>query len=185
MQKVSLAAAMLTCATAAPASAQATQWPLGVQLGVGGGYGWGGGERENRSTLVADAAVSWRARPGARAGVVIAAGAAVQGNLGSDLVCRPGRASPCVPDYPSFHVLGALVGWEAGRGRGASVRALGGPAYFSADHAGALGIAGRVEVATPAVFHVSAVGAAHGAILPRFRRQGYYLGALTIGVRLE
>ncbi|HEY2376938.1 MAG TPA: hypothetical protein VGH98_13245 [Gemmatimonadaceae bacterium] len=59
--------------------AQDERPPLTVDVAVGGGYGWGVGERQFRSSFVADALVAWRAHADAGAGAVIAGKVARQG----------------------------------------------------------------------------------------------------------
>ena len=77
---------------------QAQQRPaVSVEFGVGGGYGRGGGERENRNAVAWDALVGWRARPAARAGLLVAADLGWQGGFGDDAICHVALGGACTP----------------------------------------------------------------------------------------
>jgi hypothetical protein len=156
-----------------------------VGASVGSGYGRGGASFRNRNTLAADAIVALHARPAPGGAVLIGLAAGWQGSIGGADDCLISPTGGCVPDFPSITSIAALIGWEGGRPRGATVRLVSGPGYYHGLGAHTLGLHGRVELATPAPFHVALVGFARGDLLPRLRGDSYALGAAGLGLRLQ
>ena len=95
----------------------------------------------------------------------------------------------CTPAYPLFYSVGALAGWQWGRGRDASVRALSGAGYYRAVRrdggGGTIGLQCRIDLATAALWRVALIGSLRGAVLPSFRGDAHGLGTASFGVRVH
>jgi hypothetical protein len=173
---------------ATPVRAQVRLRPAGVDLGFGLGSGQDGGIRDTRVGLSAATVVAWRARSLPYGTLLVAATLSGQVVIdGSDDCLIIGGTNRCAPNFPGFVTLGALGGWEARSGeRGATVRALLGPALFrSGEDATGAGITGRLDLATPAVAHVAFIVWGQHAIAPQLRHESYRLSAAGIGLRLR
>jgi hypothetical protein len=88
-----------------------------------------------------------------------------------------------VPSFPDFYLIAALMGWENGAGL---VRALVGPAYVQADFDGrTVGVQGRLDAATPALWRVAMVVSIRPTLIPYYRGDMVGLLAVGIGLRLR
>jgi hypothetical protein len=158
---------------------------LSVEAAAGLGTG-GGGEYSSGAGFVLDAAVALRARLTRRGAVLVGFAVGAQGPPGGGDDCILAPSGRCVPDFPLFYSTAAFLGWEIAGYQGPSVRALAGPAYYRADEGGAaLGLQGRVDVATPALLHVALVASVRGTVLPNYRGDALGLVAAVVGVRLQ
>ena len=157
-------------ASAAPTPLLAQErYPTSFEVTVGAGLG-----RDARSSVVMDALFTARAHPLPRGALLFALSGAGQGEY---MVSHS--------SVPAYGSLGLLAGRELGRGLGASVRALAGPAYYESGGTGTLGLQTRVDLATAAPFRLALVTSVRGAVLPRFRHETVWLGALALGLRLQ
>jgi hypothetical protein len=179
-------ALLIACALARPTTASAQRrLPLSLDATVGFGTGAGGEFRDPRGFAL-DALAAMRVRPAPAGAIVAGFAAELQGMPSSGDDCLLTPSGGCVPDFPLFYAAAALLGWEAAGGSGPSLRLLGGPAYYRADEGGAaLGLQGRLDVATPAMLHVALVVSVRGAVLPNFRGDALGLAAAGLGVRLQ
>jgi hypothetical protein len=162
--------------------------PASLEASAGVGFGRGGTFRD-RTAIALDATLGWRIGETASGAMVLALSGGVQGNSGATDICVIAPDGGCVPAYPLFYSLGAAAGWEWARGRGASARVLAGPAYYRAVRrdggGGTVGLQGRVDLATPALWRVALVGSLRGAVLPSLRGDAHTLGTAGLGVRVQ
>ena len=141
--------------------------------------------------LAFEATAGWRLRPELGRTVVVAISGGTQASMGSIDTCEPAPDGGCARDYRRFHGVAALAGWEVRAFRGASLRALAGPAYYRAGARDGttrdgLGLQGRIDIATPAVGRVGLLATVRaGAPFERFDDRIYRFGALTAGFRLQ
>jgi hypothetical protein len=131
----------------------------------------------------ADVSVALRLRPRSSNGFVVGSNASIHG-VGPQLaICLPKAGGGCVPGFPSFHVFGALAGWET---RNGVLRATGGPAYaISEEHAGGFGAQARFDLAMPLFRHLALVGSLRGAHMPNVDGDRFSFVALGGGVRIH
>ena len=172
-QPHSFLALLIACGLAWPTSAEAQRRPT-LSLDASGGFGTGtGGEFRDRAGFALDALAATRVRPAPAGAILAGISAEMQGMPGSGDDCLLTPSGGCVPDFPLFYSAAALLGWEAAGVSGPSLRLLGGPAYYRADEGGvALGLQGRLDMATPALRHLALVVSVRGAVpaqLPRRR----------------
>lgn len=162
----------LACGAVPVTDASGQRWPaVSLDATAGLGASSGGGNFRSRGAVALDALFGIRLRPAAGSGLLAGLSAGLQGPIhgGDDCLIAPGGGG-CVPHFPLFYSAGALVGWERAGARGPSVRVLAGPAYYRADEGGrALALQGRLDLATPALFHIALVASLRGAVLPDFR----------------
>lgn len=180
-------ALLLAALTAAPLSAQDGLRPASFDAGVGFGVGRGGGRRDARDGVAASALLAWRLHGISRDHLLIGLGVAAQSVIDGGDDCLLASGGACVPNYPWFRALGVMGGWEARHGaEGSAVRALAGPAVFrSEERATALGLQGRVDVATPPVVHVALTAWGQGALVPRLRSERYSMASFGLGLRVR
>jgi hypothetical protein len=172
------AAAVLAPAAAAqqslPVSLDAS---LGLRIGSGGTY-------VERTSVAADLLLGVNLGRSGAGTLVGAVTAGVQGAMARDLSCQLGPGGECVPAFPVLLSAGAMVGVSRPSAWGFTTRALAGPAYFRGEEqSGALGLQGRLDVATPAILHTSLVVSFRGTLLPDFR--GETLGTTSLGLGLR
>jgi hypothetical protein len=175
---------LLACACALPASAAAQrarpslEATAGVSLGSGGGYVANAGPALD---LLLSAPVG---RTGA--GTLVAAlTGGIRGPIGGDDICVVAEDGGCRADFPGFVSAGAMAGLQRGSAAGGSARLLAGPAYFVSEDSGALGFQGRLDAATPPLFHVSLVASLGGVVLPSYAGEMLTMGSLAVGLRIQ
>lgn len=181
--------AILGVGLATPLLAQGRS-PVSVEASAGVGLSRGGGTYRNRMGIALDATLAWRIRPTESGAVVVGLSGGMQGAVGSMAdICVVASNGGCAPAYPVFYSVAALAGREWGRGRPTFARVLAGPAYYQAgarDGGGsAVGVQGRVDLATPVRGRVAVVGSVRGAALPSFRGDAHAHGAVALGVRVQ
>jgi hypothetical protein len=160
---------------------------VGFDLTLGGGSSSGGGIFNPRGGPGVDAVLSNRVRSFRHGGLVAALSGGFQSSFdGFGDTCRinPGH-SGCAPSFPALTSIEALAGWELGSTRTGSVRALAGPGYFSGGADKALGLQSRVDLATPALWHVALVGSWRRSVLPSFRDDVVRLWSIGFGLRFR
>jgi hypothetical protein len=177
---------LTACVLVRPLHVGAQQRPaLSLEASVGFGVG-DGSEWRNRAGFALDGLVGLRVRSAPGGAILAGLAGGMQGMPGSGDDCLLTPSGGCVPDFPLFYSAAALLGWEAARASGPSLRVLAGPAYYRADEGGAaLGLQGRLEVASPAWLHVAVVASVRGAVLPNFRGDALALAAAGFGLRLQ
>ncbi|MHB1225644.1 MAG: hypothetical protein ACYC2G_16575 [Gemmatimonadaceae bacterium] len=153
---------------------------------VGGSNGHSGGEYRNDGRGMS-ADVLLAVGFGGAAGGRILAG--LNGNVHetgtTSLICQPPQARDCVPAFPEFQLVGAVVGWESGNSR---FRAAAGPASARASGEWSewrLAWQGRLDGAVPLARHVAAVTSVRGALVPAYRGDSVRLLALGLGLRIH
>ncbi len=100
----------------------------------------------------------------------------------STSICILASNGGCIPTFPQFLKVGALVGWE---NPGATLRAMGGPAYVVAEGRQAFGLQGRVDGAAPISRHLALVGSVRGTVVPNYRGDAFEVYALGVGIRIR
>jgi hypothetical protein len=173
---------------AASASGQRLASTFDVNL-----QGWNTtGDRPLTVGIALEAVAARRLRPFSHGALVVGGAAALQGVIGDGEVCRVGPPPVpgddplvvCQSAAPAFASFTALAGVEATRGL--TARLLGGPAVFYAGTRGtALGAQGRVDVATPSLFHIALVISARGAVVPNFEGRCATFVALGLGLGIR
>ena len=176
-------APLAACLLAGPVGAQRVAPSLDVTVGIGTGVG---GDFEARGGIAFDALAGLQARTARRGTVLAAVAAGVEGPLVSTDDCVPRPSGGCVPDFPLLYSASALLGWERARSRGPSFRVMAGPGYYRGDAGGAaLGLQGRLDVATAPLLRVAIVASLRGVVLPSFRGDALGLAAVGLGLRLR
>jgi|SRR5690606_33842619 len=166
---------------AADATAQ-TPGRLSVDLGIGRGLGTGDGwYMDNGKGITGDVLVSYRLRDLGSGGLLVGANAGIQGTSAYATICTIGPEEGCLAPFPQFGIFAAAVGWESS---GGNLRAFVGPALVHAD-ATAAAVFGRGDVALPLFSRVSAVLGLRGTVVPDYRGDPFYLGSLSIGLRIR
>jgi hypothetical protein len=181
MRHLLLSFLALVCGTVLAAEA-AGQYPQGISAQASLGFSSGGGGIfHNREGIALDAVLGFPLHH-TRAGTLLGGlSAGAHGPITSELICLLGPNDECVPDFPLFLSLGALLGVQRGSATGASARVLGGPAYFRAHEGGAaMGLQGRLDLAAPPFLRIAPVASLRGALLPSF--QGDVLSSVALGV---
>jgi hypothetical protein len=162
--------------------------PASLEFRAGLGSSLGGAYHE-RAGLALDATVASRIRRTPGRSIVVAANWGVQGTpaAGNDCV-TPNGSGNCLPASPLFVSFSALAGLEWARGHGVAARTLIGPAYYSnirGPGGGALGVQGRMDLASPTQGRVALVASLQGAVLPSFRSDVHALGSIGLGLRIQ
>lgn len=157
---------------------------LTLDASIGWSSGRTNGEyRDDRRGPAADVLLALRFRPVAAGALVAGVSASAQGVGATDDLCVPASTGGCIPTFPGFEMIGALVGWQ---NAGATVRVMGGPAYVQADWRGwAVGWQGRLDGALPVARHVAVVGSARGTVVPSYRGDAFRLIAFGVGLRIH
>jgi hypothetical protein len=189
--KAELSFALATVLVAASADAQAPQVfapPFSADFTVGPDIGHGGANPGLHPGIAIDLLAAWRARIIRRGSFVLGFSATLRGSPVNTDECEPAAGGGCVPRFPDTHAVGLLAGVERGIAGRASVRLLGGVArYGDADNDihTALGIQGRLDLATAAWHRIAFVTSARAALVPNLRGDAYQFGALGFGLRFE
>lgn len=170
-----------------PEMGQLLPAPFSVDGTIGAFVGHGGANTGLHRGIAIDGIATWRARPAARGSVLLGFSATFQSSLANADVCEPAPGGGCVPRFPDIHAAGLLVGVERGVASRPTFRMLGGVArYADADDGHpALGIQGRIDLATATWRGMALVTSLRAAVVPRLRGEAYQFGALALGLRVE
>lgn len=164
-------------------AAAQNRWPVSLELNGGHGLGRTAGEyRDDGSGVAIDALVAYRLTPVSGDGVVIAVSSSGQGPVTVDQVCIPAPGGGCVPNFPTFGSVVALIGYESSPNW--TLRGLLGPAYVRAEES-TLGFQGRIDIAVPFVSRVSFALSARAMLIPDYRGDSFQLYAFGLGLRLR
>jgi hypothetical protein len=102
------------------------------------------------------------------------------------LICILLPSGECAPEFPQFFSGGALLGVQRGSAQGPSARILAGPTYYYGHRrSGALGLQGRLDMATPPFLHTSVVASLRGAVLPSFEEETLGITSFGLGLRIQ
>jgi hypothetical protein len=183
---IALVAVALLSAFAQALSAQDGAKALAIDGALGGGHGWRGGERVDRGLITGDLLVATRVAGNTGQGFVLGAEVSRYWQVNGDLLCLAAPDGGCIPQYPGFGALNAVVGfqWQC-------LRILGGPGYYTAyfdrhtTSSHSLGVGARTDVAVRLLQNISAIVVARAAWVPRVRGQSYAPSAVMIGLRLN
>jgi hypothetical protein len=179
-------ALLMLAAPLVGATLEAQFTPPALDVGARIWRGRGGGVLDRRTGVGFDAMISWRVVPLTVGTLILGLNAGAAGQTGHGDSCLINVVDKsCAPDYPQFTTFGVLAGAEL-TGNAGTVRAMAGPALFYTDGNGnAGGVQARVDLATPALYHVAVVGSLGGALVPSFRGGSYQLGSIGIGIRIQ
>ena len=173
-----------TCGAMLPARANA-QSGTSLEVTLGSSTG-GGGSYSERGGIALDLLLAMPVRETPAGTLVAGTTAGVHGPIAGDLSCISDPVRGCLPNFPVLISAGAVGGLQRGSAAGASARLLAGPAFFAAQEGGgALGLQGRLDAATPPLFHVSLVASLRGAVLPRFQGEALTQGSFGLGLRIQ
>ncbi|HEU0301202.1 MAG TPA: hypothetical protein VFR37_17185 [Longimicrobium sp.] len=170
--------AMLPARADAQGAGTSFETSLGFSAGGGGGY-------SERDGIALDLLLAKQVRAAPAGTLVAAITAGVHGPIAGDLDCISTPAGLCAPGFPVFISAGVMGGVQLGSAARANARLLAGPAVFAAEEGGTLGLQGRLDLATPALFHVSLVAALQGAVLPRFQGETLTSRSISLGLRIQ
>jgi len=162
---------------------------LSVDLDAGMGGGLSGGDEIGRGGFATGIVAAWRTATHARASGIVGFDAFSQWQPGGDAICVTGRNGSCMPHYPDFNAVSAVVGGEWAIGRRGAARLLCGPGDFAGTKQGrrahAFGVLSRLDVSISLIPHTAfAVGFRYGAV-PNFHSQFFAPSAINFGLRLE
>ena len=181
---------------ASPMAAQEGSFHLKVDFSGGFGRTFGGGARDVPAAIAFGAVVAAPLRERANGALVVGLSAHFHWPMdnGTSCIIRPG-ASECMPSYPKFNSVAALVGWEpAHGGEDARTRVLVGPALFRTDLKRAfradekqtlLGLQGRIDFIAMPTKHAGLLLWAQGAAASPLRNERYFMLTGGLGVRLQ
>jgi hypothetical protein len=179
-------ALLFACACGAMLPAGADAQLSGSSLEATLGYSTGGGGAfSERGGIALDVLLAKPVRQAPAGTQVAAITAGIHGPIAGDLSCLDTPAGVCAPGFPVLISAGVLGGVQRGSAAGANARLLAGPAFFAAEEGGTLGLQGRMDVATPALFHVSLVASLQGAVLPRFQGERLTTRSISLGLRIQ
>jgi hypothetical protein len=179
-----LGGTLLLFAAVSPAHAQ---WPSRITFDATIGPGVSrttGPYRDLSNDVAVDAILGVRIRTFSRGAVFAGVNiGAHSGWGGTDLDCIPVPGYECAPDFPSFEMAGAVVGWQDTR---AIVRAATGAAYVQAEWDGwSVAWQSRVDLAIPLARHIGPVMSLRATVVPNYPNgDTFRLFALGFGLRV-
>jgi len=145
-----------------------------------------GGTYVNRGGAAFDVAIGYRLRDTPAGSLIGALTFGAQAPVISADVCLLLPDGGCAPDFPVFFSAGALLGVQRGTARTFSARLLTGPVYYqTAGDGGAIGLQGRVDVATPSLYHTSVVASLRHSLLPSLRDEALGVTSFGLGLRVQ
>lgn len=178
----SLAAAVLALALPLDAPAQQTRAAsFDANFGVETVLASGEYRAPHRGSAV-DGLLAMRLQGAGRGALLAGLSAGTPWAWTSTSICLPASTGGCIPTFPQFLKVGALLGWE---NAGATLRAMSGPAYVRADGNQAFGLQGRVDGAAPISRHLALVASVRGTMIPNYRGDTFGVYALGVGIRLR
>jgi hypothetical protein len=162
-----------------------TAGPVGVEVTAGLRSGQGGAY-VNRGGMALDLAAVSPLRDLGAATVTGAFSVGGQTSLVRLDHCLLLEDGGCAPDFPTLLSVGALLGVQRGSARSASARLMAGPTAYQALPGGrALGVQGRLDLATPSWRSMALVGTVQRAVLPSFRGARVAITSFGVGLRVE
>ena len=174
----------VVCASTLPLSAWAQQ-TRAVSFDVNVGFEsvrTSGEYRGPEQGSAVDAMLALQSSTRRRGAITTGLSAGVPWAWSSTTICLPASTGGCIPTVPGFLRIGALVGWE---NPSTTLRAMGGPAYVSADGRGAFGLQARLDGAAPVTRHFALVVSARGTMVPNYRGDAFQVYSLGFGIRLR
>jgi len=141
------------------------------------------GYRGDRNGLLAGLLVGRRFHAAESGGMLLALDAtmrAVNTTRTSDCLIAPDGG--CIPWFPSFGGVSLLAGWES---RSTNLRFLAGPGVISSDFNQTLGLAGRVDLAVPMVWRISAMANVNTTFVPSWDGDRFYYLGIGVGLRVR
>ncbi len=183
--RVLMLAAVILATSAVPSVAQ-TQAGRRVTFDATVGKGVGrtdGLYRDNRNGFSADAMLAVRIRSLPRGSLVAGVNGSAHGSGAYDTICLPAPDGSCIPAFPNFEMVGALLGWQDDNGY---LRATAGPAYVQAEWDGwSVAWQGRADLSAPFASHFGAVLSLRATMIPNYPRgDAFRLFSLGLGLRI-
>lgn len=187
MQRFFVVCLAFTCGVVLTTEAAAqSRFPVSSEMSVGFRVGHGG-TYVSRGGAALDLLLSARLREISAGTLIGGLALEVQTPVTSELECRmidPGGA--CAPEFPTFLSGAVIFGAQRGSARTPSARIAAGPAYYrDFEGGGALGLHGRMDVATPTWLHIAAIASLRGAVLPSFRGEALGITSFGLGFRIQ
>jgi hypothetical protein len=172
------------CALTLPLSAAAQQTrALSFDVNVGFESVHTSGEyRDPQQGSAVDAMVALRLGASGHGAIIAGISAGTTWGWSSPSICLPASTNGCIPTFPQFVKVGALVGWE---NASTTLRALGGPVYVSADGTATFGFQARLDSAAPIAQHLALVASVRATVVPNYRGDAFQVYSLGMGVRLR
>lgn len=182
MNRTLLCVVAMCCLVVLPRQSLAQRRVISAEVTVGTGSGGGGAYGGDRSGTALDALVSSRTITPGFAHAILGVGGGIEGPDAKSNNCLQQPTPSCVPNFPRIYSFGLYVGAEH-VGQFGDVRLMTGPTSYRASGGGtALGIQGRLQLATPTFHRVQLVGSARGGFAWNLDRQNIRLGAVGIGI---
>ena len=175
---------LIACMAGISRDTAAQQRPsLTVQATLGPVYGQTAGEyRSDRHATAIDLLLGVRAGSADRHGLVLGASATrPYAEVHTDQCFPATTGDGCIPPFPSFGVVGALLGWE---NASSTLRVMGGPAWAHAE-ADALAWQARLDASLPVVWRLGLAGSVRGTVVPSYQGDAIRLFGLGLGVRIR
>jgi hypothetical protein len=176
---------LIAVVSATPAVAQTRVGPsVTFDATVGKGTGRTDGlYKDNRSGFAADAVLVMRIKSLPRGSLVAGVNGSVHGAGSHTDICLPAPDGRCIPAFPEFEMLGALLGWQDAN---AYLRATAGAAYVQAEWEGwSVAWQGRADLALPMASHFGAVLSLRATVIPNYPRgDAFRLFAFGLGLRI-
>jgi hypothetical protein len=101
---------------------------------------------------------------------------------GVRIACDLVPGGSCTPNFPTFWMVSALLGWET---QSANVRVLVGPALAISDSKEVGAAQARLEIAKPLSPHFALLVSGRVAYIPDHNDSSFTLGAVGVGFRLR
>ncbi len=174
----------VTCILALPrgAGAQHTR-ALSLDVNVGLESVRTSGEYRNpQQGSAVDALLALRLGTARRGAIITGVGAGTPWAWSSTDICLPASTGGCIPTYPQFLRLGALVGWE---NQSTTFRAMGGPAHVTADGKATFGFQARLDGAVPIAQRFALAASVRGTMVPNYRGDAFQVYSFGVGIRLR
>ena len=171
----------LSLCGATAAGAQATSVSLDATLGAAHGQTNGIYLERRKQSLSGDVAFATSLHPESSRGLFVGANASFH-SAGGTAVCEPGPGGECTEPFPSFSIVGLLIGWESAR---SVLRIASGIAYAKSEYStGSLAFQTRIDAAAPISRHVALVGSLRGTHVPNVDGDRFTLFGLGAGIRV-
>lgn len=175
--------------TGVPAAAQGAPFVLKLDVNAGFGRTFGGGNRDVPAAVAFGAVLATPLRVQTHG--VLVGGVALNYHWPLDnstectvLVSNPQQG--CIPHYPKFTSVAALVGWEFMRHpKMSGARFLVGPATFRAEKKTTLGMQGRLDFTVMPTAHAGLVFWGQGAMTSPFQQNQFSMVTAGLGVRIQ
>ena len=171
---------VIAVAVHTPCAAQ-QRGSLSLELNAGASFGDSSVPHGPSRGLSADALLGLRLGNSQSGGFVVAMSGSGQ-TSGVRIACDLVPGGSCTPNFPTFWMVSALLGWET---QSANVRVLVGPALAISDSKEVGAAQARLEIAKPLSPHFALLVSGRVAYIPDHNDSSFTLGAVGVGFRLR